>query len=187
MKNAILLHGLGDSPEAYWFPYIKNELEKKSYSVWAPELPEKDNPSLEVQLPYLLKEGVFTKDTIIIGHSSGASIILSVLENIKTPINKSILVSAFIERGGSRPAKIVKEVEEYDWEKVKQNAGSMVLINSDNDPWGCDDKQGRLILNRTGGTQIILHDEGHMGSTLHKQPYKKFPLLVKLIECEKEE
>ena len=33
-----------------------------------------------------------------------------------------------------------------------------------------------------GGTLIIRHGEGHMGSNAMNQPYKEFPLLLKLIE-----
>ena len=33
-----------------------------------------------------------------------------------------------------------------------------------------------------GGTLIIRHGEGHMGSSKFNQPYKEFPLLTKLID-----
>lgn len=70
----------------------------------------------------------------------------------------------------------------YDWNKIKNNAKKYITINSDNDPWGCDDKEGRKIYEKVGGMQIVLHGEGHMGSDSFNQPYKEFPLLVKLIE-----
>jgi hypothetical protein len=41
MKNAILLHGAGDSPNSFWLPYVKRELEKVGYQVWSPQLPDK--------------------------------------------------------------------------------------------------------------------------------------------------
>ena len=74
--------------------------------------------------------------------------------------------------------KITEELNSY----IKNHAQDFVFINSDNDPWGCNDKQGRIMFNNLGGTFIIRHDEGHMGSTTYKQPYKKFPLLLKIIE-----
>ena len=58
----------------------------------------------------------------------------------------------------------------------------MILINSDNDPWGCDDKAGKFIFDNLGGTLIIRHGEGHMGSNTFNQPYREFPLLLELIE-----
>jgi hypothetical protein len=32
------------------------------------------------------------------------------------------------------------------------------------------------MFDHLGGTQIIKHGEGHMGSDTFKQPYKEFPL-----------
>ena len=55
-------------------------------------------------------------------------------------------------------------------------------FSPDNDPWTCDDKQGRMMLDHLGGVQVIPKGEGHMGSTTYNQPYKEFPLLVKLVQ-----
>ena len=182
MKNAIILHGIGSTPNNFWFPYVKSELEKKGYEVWVPQLPQPDNPDIDVYVPYILKQGVFTEETVIIGHSSGASIILAVLEKLEVRIDQTILVSAFLTRGGKRPAKAVKPQEDdYYWKKIQANVEQFVIINSTNDPWGCDDTQGRKIFNRVGGS-LIVNNDGHMGSTYFKQPYKKFPMIVKLIK-----
>lgn len=57
-----------------------------------------------------------------------------------------------------------------------------VLINSDNDPWGCDDKAGRELFDHLGGDLIIRHGAGHMGSTKFSQPYTSFPLISHLVD-----
>lgn len=72
-------------------------------------------------------------------------------------------------------------MDSYDWQKIKVNSENFIFINSINDPWGCDDRHGRELLSRLGG-MIIINHEGHMGSDAYHQPYKEFPLLVKLIE-----
>jgi predicted alpha/beta hydrolase family esterase len=72
--------------------------------------------------------------------------------------------------------------EKYNWEKIKSHVKDIIFINSDNDPWGCNDAEGRFMFDLLGGTLIIKHGEGHMGSDMFHQPYKEFPLLVKLIE-----
>ncbi len=184
MKNAVIFHGIGSSPNDFWFPYVRQELEKKGYKVWVPELPQAEDPDIKIQTPYVLKNWKIDGDTILIGHSSGASLILAILEAIDAPIKQAILVSGFLRRGGERPPKAVKENEnDYDWQKIKRNVKNIVFINSANDPWGCDDKEGRLMFERLGGLQIINND-GHMGSTSYNQPYKEFPLLIKLIELQ---
>jgi predicted alpha/beta hydrolase family esterase len=182
MKNAIILHGIGSTPNDFWFPYMKSELEKKSYEVWTPQLPQPDDPDIEVYVPYILTHGVFTNETVIIGHSSGASVILALLEKINTKIHMAILVSGFLSRGGQRPAKAVKAHEsDYNWKKIRSNASEFITINAINDPWGCNDTEGRQIFNNVGGL-LILNTEGHMGSAYYNQPYKKFLLITKLVD-----
>jgi len=181
MKNAIILHGISSYPEQFWFPYIKEHLEKKGYSVWVPQLPEPDNPQINLQLPFVLSQGTFTEETVLIGHSSGASLILSVLEAIDVKIKQAILVSGFLLRGDSRPPHIVKDEQDYNWEKMREQVSDIIFINADNDPWGCNDEQGARMFTHLGGTQIIRHGQGHMGSVTYNQPYTEFPFLSKLI------
>ena len=129
---------------------------------------------------FVLENGEFTEQTLLVGHSSGAQLILSILENIQDPIKQAILVSGYAKALRATPED-EKNVRDFDWDKIRGKASELVFINSDNDPWGCDDKQGRIMLDQLGGILIIPHGEGHMGSTTHKQPYKEFPLVVKLV------
>ena len=91
MKNAFLFHGTSCNPQKYWFPYIKEKLEERGYRVAIPQLPDPDIPDVNKWLPVALAQGEYTSETIIIGHSVGGPLVLSVLENIKTPIAKAIL------------------------------------------------------------------------------------------------
>lgn len=68
----------------------------------------------------------------------------------------------------------------YDWEKIRRNVKEIYFVNSINDPWGCDDKQGRIMFDHLGGTQLV-RDEGHFGSGTYNQPYPTFELLDRLI------
>jgi uncharacterized protein len=56
------------------------------------------------------------------------------------------------------------------------------IINSIDDPWGCNDQQGIFMFEKLDGDLIIRSDQGHMGSNKFNQPYKIFPLLKCLIE-----
>ena len=179
MKNAIIFHGTGDSPDLFWFPYIKEKLEEKGFEVWLPQLPNAQKPNLKDWLPFAIKNGKFTSETILIGHSAGSQFILSLLENIDIKIKQAILVSGY-----SKPlpneAKDPLNQGQFNWEKIKGKAEEFIFINSDNDPWECNDEQGKIMFDNLGGTLIIKH-EGHMGSQTYNQPYKEFPLLAKLI------
>lgn len=179
MKNAIILHGTGDKPTDFWFPYLKEGLEKRGYEVWLPSLPNSEYPNLKDWIPFILENGKFTNETIIIGHSAGAQIILSLLEKLDVKIKQAILVSGYA-KALRKDMNSEKNVDDYKWEAIKPKCEKFIFINSDNDPWTCDDKQGRIMFDNLGGMQIILH-EGHMGSNYYNQPYKEFPLLLKLI------
>ncbi len=184
MKNAIILQGAGETQSSFWLPYLKKELERGGYSVWLPQLPDNDNPNLKNTLPYVLKNGEFNKETVMVGHSAGVPFILSTLENIKVKIKLAIMVAGLIEP--STNDKSINNWQEnflqdkYDWKKIKANCKQFVFINAANDPWGCNDRQGRKMFDKLGGT-LIINEEGHMGSVKFNQQYKKFPLLVKLI------
>jgi hypothetical protein len=181
MKNAIILHGSGETPNSFWIPYIKEDLEKKGYEVWIPQLPDADAPVLSKWLPLVLEGGKFSKETVIISHSAGGPLLLSVLEKIAVKIKQAILVAGFSYPLSGDTAKDILQ-DSYDWQKIKDNVEDIIFINSNNDPWGCDDKQGKLMFDNLGGTLIVRDGEGHMGSDKFNQPYREFPLLTKLID-----
>lgn len=180
MKNIIIFHGTSSTPNSFWFPYLKTELEKKGYEVSVPFLPDSDHPDLKNWLPTALKENI-SENTVLIGHSAGAPLILSVLENINLKIKQAILVSGYARPKGEKKEPEAILQNSYNWQKIKSNVEDLIFINSDNDPWGCNDIEGKYILDKLGGTLIIKKGEGHMGSDSFNQPYKEFPLLVKLI------
>lgn len=190
MKNAILLHGSSCTPDLYWLPSIGKFLEKLGYSVWAPQLPNPEAPNLEIQLPFVLRNRNFNNETILVGHSSGCPLVLSILENINVKINKAILVAGYARKLGKMDDPQLKRLEQdaetilqekYNWDKMRKNVKDIFFINSDNDPWGCDDQEGYYMFQHLGGTLIVRHGEGHMGSDKFNQPYKQFPLLEKLL------
>ena len=183
MPNVILLHGHGGSPNSFWLPYTKKALEKRGHDVWSPQLPNTLNPNLAEQLPYLLQHGKFTPETIIIAHSSSCALVIALLEKLTLKIRQVLLVAAFIELPQQlKPfglASILKE--KYDWHAVREHVEELILINSNNDPFGCDDKQAQIILSHINGILVVPYGEGHMGSETINQPYKEFPLLLRLI------
>ncbi|MCA9460095.1 MAG: alpha/beta hydrolase, partial [Nanoarchaeota archaeon] len=173
MIKVIILHGTGSSPESYWHPYIKKKLIEKAYKVSVPFLPNADKADIKEWLPFVLKNEIIDEDTILIGHSAGCPLILSILENIDCKIKQAILVSGFVDTLKSKTLQ-----NSYDWDKIKSKCSDFIFINSNNDPWKCDDTQGRKMFDKLGGTLIIRDGEGHMGSSYFNQTYKEFPFLL---------
>ncbi|EKE25993.1 MAG: putative esterase protein-like protein, partial [uncultured bacterium (gcode 4)] len=176
--NAIILHGTWDNPDNFWFPYIKEGLEIMWYEVWTPILPNAEKPNLKDWLTFVTENWKFNSETILIGHSAGSQLILSILEKNEIKIAKAILISGYAKPLPKDDQTSI-EKDDFLWKKIRNKAGEIFFINSDNDPWSCDDKQGKIMFDNLGWTLIIKHD-GHMGSTTYNQPYREFPLILKL-------
>ncbi len=181
MKNAIIFHGTGCTPNSYWFPKTKTFLENLGYEVWIPQLPDSDDPQLSKWLPIAL-QAKYGEETVVIGHSAGGPLVLSVLEKIDVTIYKAILVAGFARklRGDKEIQPILQS--KYDWGKIKKNVKDIIYINSEDDPWTIDHEEGLYMWKKTGGTLICREGEGHIGSDSFRQPYTTFPLLEKLLE-----
>lgn len=180
MKNASIFHGWGGSPRSFWFPWLTDALAKKGYDVWCPELPDTNNPCLEAQLEFVLKNGSFNDKTVLVGHSAGCPLILAALERLTAPVAQVILVAGFCSPLPKAANQMLQH--QYDSKKIRANARDIIYINSNDDPWGCDDMQGRLMLEQFGGTLVLPSGQGHFGSETYGQPYTTFPLLLKLID-----
>lgn len=176
--KAIILHGTASHPDNYWYLWLKKELERAGFTVEVPHRPDMNTVPIDVYLPGVLAEHDFDEETVLIGHSSGVPLILSILENIDVKIAKAVLVAGFVEPLPDPDVNTILQ-ESYDWGKIRAHADQFVILNSDNDPWGCDDTHGRKMFDNLGGTLVIRHD-GHFGSNSGDQ-YKEFPLLKALI------
>ncbi len=181
MKNAIILHGWDSSPNLFWFPWLKENLEKRGYKVWAPQLPNPQKADLKDWVPFVLQNGKFDEETVIFSHSAGGPLAIAVIEKLETPIKQAVLVAGWIEPLNKNEPEVILQ-KQYDWEKIKNNCKDFNFIHSDNDPWGCNDKMGYKMWEKIGGKLLLLRGEGHFGSTSFNQPYKEFPFLLKLID-----
>lgn len=176
--KAVIFHGTDLKPEDFWYLWLKRELEKRGFKVELPYYPDINHQPIAEFLPIVLKSHDFDPETVLIGHSSGSALILSILERIDISIAQAILVAGYSEPLPGPQDPILQDI--YDWSRIKNGAKDFVFINSVNDPWGCNDTQGRKLFDNLGGTQIIRND-GHFGSITNNQPYPEFPLLLKLV------
>ena len=180
MKNVKIFHGTGETPNSFWLPYVKRSLEDLNYSVLIPQLPDTEAPHRDKWLPVALKQEPYNEHSILISHSIGGQLILSLLERLDTQVSKVIMVAGYARQLAVEKVPNDLMQKEYDWEKIKRNAKEFLFINAINDPWGCNESEGKYLFNHLGGV-LILNNEGHMGSDSYKQPYKEFPFLMKLI------
>jgi predicted alpha/beta hydrolase family esterase len=112
---------------------------------------------------------------VLVGHSAGAALMLALLEHLDAPVAQAVLVAGYATPPNTADEPVLQE--SYDWEKIRANAGDLVLVNSVHDPYGCDAEQGRAMFDRLGGT-LVVRDDGHFGDD---QPYPELPLLERLV------
>ncbi len=183
MKNALILHGTDASPAHNWFTWLKEQLEQDDYDVLLPQLPNSATPSTKAYNEFLLSNADFTFDdeTIIVGHSSGAVEILSLLQHLPddTRIKAAYLVSAFRDDLGWESLAGLFE-EPFDFEKIRTKAGKFIFLHSDNDPY-VPLEQARYLSEQVGGELIVKTGQGHFNTEL-SESYKEFPLLLHIIE-----
>ena len=187
MKNALILHGAGNNSSGNWFPWLKLELEKKGYKVWSPDLPNSDIPveSQWLNVIFKNKQWVFDRDSVLIGHSSGATLILRILEKLPegAKIKKAILVAGPIDKGTIKkfwPYKEDLTKDPFSWQKIKSACQEFILIYSDNDPYDCGIRHGKVIAERVNGSLILKTGQGHFNLEVGLK-YRQFPWLLEYI------
>lgn len=182
MKNALILHGTFGNSKENWFPWLEEELRKKGYRVWVPDLPGAESPSIPRYNKFIFPKWKFDSQSVIIGHSSGAVAAFGLLQEMQKDIkiDKVLSVAGFTNDLDWDPTR---ELFRYslDWKKIRSRAKEFILFHSDNDPYVSLDHGDRLKENLQGKL-VILKGQGHF-STSSNPKYTQFPeLLEKIIE-----
>ncbi len=175
-RRAIIFHGTGAHPDVVWLPWLRERLTGRGYAVEVPHYPELNVEPIASFLPKVLADHTFDADTVLVGHSGGAALLLAILERIDARVHQAVLVAGYCTQPGTEDEPVLQA--SYDWAAIRASVDDLYFINSRDDPYGCDDKQGRAMLDELGGTQIV-RDDGHFGDV--DQPYASFELLDRLI------
>ncbi len=183
MSRFLILHGTDGSPESNWFMWLKGVLIGRGHEVWLPQLPDSDKPNVETYNKFLLSnpEFIYDKDTILIGHSSGAVEILSLLQHLPkgSIVKAAVAVSAFKDNldWDSLDGLFT---EPFDFDLINQRCPNFTFIHSDNDPY-VPIEHAEYLAQKTGGRLLTLEGQGHFNTELGPQ-YKRFPELLEIIE-----
>jgi hypothetical protein len=168
MKKVIIVHRWEGSAEADWYPWLKNELEKKGYKVNVLEMPNPETPVIEEWVGYLKDSiGEVDENTVLIGHSVGCQTILRFLEqaNDEVKVGKVLLVAPWlnlVNLSGPEEEEIAKPWLEtpIDFQKVKDKSDKFIAWFSDNDPW-VPASDAKLFESKLGANVFIEKSEGH--------------------------
>jgi uncharacterized protein len=183
MKNALILHGTGDSSKANWFGWLGKQLEKKDWKVWIPDLPRAEKPNIQKYNKHILanKKWEFGEDSVIIGHSSGAVATLGLLQVLPdgVRVDTCYLVGVFRDDLGWEALDELFN-ESFDYEKIRASAKRFVFVHSDNDPY-CPLEHAEYLSEKLGGELIVMSGEKHFSISTVGDKYEQFPELLEMI------
>lgn len=169
MIKVILIHGNGGGTgQDHWFPYIQRELKNRQIECIAPDFPDSKLARSKYWLPFLEKELSADKDTILIGHSTGAVAALRYAENHQI-LGSIVIAVYYTDLGYESEQQSGYFNQPWDWASIKQNQQWSVVISSNNDPY-IPITQPKLIAQKLGSEYIELPNKGHFGSDILELP-----------------
>jgi predicted alpha/beta hydrolase family esterase len=160
-RRAIIFHGTGARPEWIWYPWLAGRLRTRGYDVETPHHPGTNVDPIAELMPSVLAAHTFDEDTVLVGHSGGAALLLALLEHLDVTVAQAVLVAGYSTPPNDQSEPVLQAT--YDWEAIRSHARELVFVNSVTDEFGCDADQGRAMFDLLGGT-LVVRDDGHFTS-----------------------
>lgn len=161
----VIVHGAYGDPSENWIPWLRTELQARNHTVTVPTLPTPEGQTLsnwaaafDQQVPKI------DRNTIMVGHSIGATFILRLLESRNQKVRGAALVSVFLGDLGLPefdPINATFTHGTIDWPHVRKMAKNWRIFTSDNDPYVPIAKP-TSIANHLGVPLTIIEGGGHL-------------------------
>ena len=182
MATVFIIHGSYGSPEENWIPWLKAELEKLNFQVFAPRFPTPKSQNLESwNHVFGNYKTHLSKDAILVGHSIGCAFILNLLEKYDVKVSMSFLVAGFIGKIGNDYYDVINKTfteRDFDWDKIKKNCGKFLIYHSHDDPY-IPFLKAEELASELDCTLKIVDGAGHFNT---KSGYNKFEILLQDIK-----
>ena len=135
--NVVLFHAHDDNPDSHWYSWLKEKLESIGIETIIPSFPLGDNQTPEEWLKTVesLKDNIH-RNTILVGHSLGAAMILYTLSNLNLNVSEVVFLGGFGKAFGDSPVDKVcnKFIENLSWKNIQLRTRSIKIFASTNDP-----------------------------------------------------
>lgn len=174
MKRVIFVPGNGGcTTKQLWFPRVQQELEKRGIEVAAAAFPDPELARARYWLPFLKDELHADKDSVLIGHSSGAIAALRFAEHY--PLYGSILVGCYYTHLDMDSEKKSGYFDTpWNWESIRANQQWTAIFASQDDPW-IPIAEPRFVHQQLQCEYHEFTNQGHFGGDYDK---KEFPELI---------
>lgn len=170
MKRVFIVHGWEGYPQEGWFPWLKDQLERRDISATVLPMPNPAYPKIGEWVGFLNQSLVeVDENTFFVGHSIGCQTIIRYLESLpaSNKVGGAIFVAGWTKlhpdaTKDQRSAAIARPwlTTLINWEKVRQRTNRFVAIFSDNDGWVYLD-DGDEFKQKLGAKVIVEHNKGH--------------------------
>lgn len=182
--NILLVHGSYGKPFENWFPWLEDELAKKSISCIIPSFPTPEHQNYNdwsKLLDYYRDMGIINEETILIGHSCGAICVTRYICDNDIKVKSLITVSGYNNYIGN-DAHIDNLNSSFycdneKLKKVKNLVTARVSFISNNDPFISN--EALISFSKTIDSQlVIVKDAGHFNE---KAGYIKFTQILEYL------
>ena len=148
-------------------PWLKIKLEEKGFEVFAPQMPNTNEPVVEEWIRYISElVSVPNEKTYFIGHSIGCQAIIRYLQTIDQKIGGAIFIAGWfiLENLDSEEIEIAKPwvKNNINFEKLRKISQNYVEIISDNDPFDCFEENKKIFSEKLGAKVIVLNKAEHI-------------------------
>jgi predicted alpha/beta hydrolase family esterase len=181
-NNIFIFHGAGGNPTENWFAWLQNELTALGHQVLIPAFPTPENQSLQswlkVMQPYASQ---ITADTVLVGHSLGATLALILLEQYS--VRAAYLVAGFMEPLDNPQFDLLNKTfitHDFQWTEIKKNCKKFELFQSSNDPY-VPMQVAQHLAEKLNTNLTVVSEAGHFNSAAG---YRTFQLLLEHIKSE---
>ena len=173
-KKVIFIHGNDTMRWSYgWAPWLKKELDKLHVVNIFETFPDSIIARRKYWLPFLKDKLRADKNTILIGHSSGAVAAMRFAEGII--LFGSILISpSYTDLGDDLEKQSGYFDDPWQWNKIKKNQSFIALFYSNDDPY-IPQRQFKYIANKLNPEVFSFKKRGHFIN-------KRFPELLEFVK-----
>lgn len=166
--QAFIFHGFRGHPDEHWFRWLKLALENLGVTVFAPKFPTPERQSPQSWLSVLENFPPVDAQTLLIGHSLGATFILTALERF--PAKSAFLVATPFGVMGNEIDEHISDFscKEFNWDAIRKNCASFHVYGSDNDPY-VPRAHGEGLAKKLGVPLTLVRGMGHFSVTAFPQ------------------
>jgi len=177
--RVVISHGSYGNPQENWFPWLAAEIRKLGHDAVTPTFPTPGGQSLDIwRAEFRAQVGFLAPDMVLVGHSLGVGFILNLIEESKVPVRGTFLVSGFLGRLGLEEFDPINEsfvCRDFQWDRIRRNAGEVHIYNADNDPY-VPLAKGKELAETFEVELTVVPNGGHINASAG---FLSFPLLLK--------